>query len=133
MNFGLKIIILFVMIWLHIVDDFYLQGALAAFKQRKWWKENAPEKMYRNDYKICLFIHAFSWSFMIMIPAAVCLFLNVIKVTPYIYLPWIATCTYFHALIDNAKANEKVINLITDQSLHFVQIILTWLLFFVLF
>ena len=38
----MKYIILIIMIFLHIVDDFYLQGVLAKFKQKDWWKENYP-------------------------------------------------------------------------------------------
>ena len=31
-----------------------------------------------------------------------------------------------HAIVDNAKANEKQINLIKDQLIHISQIIITW-------
>jgi hypothetical protein len=31
-----------------------------------------------------------------------------------------------HAIVDDLKANKKAINLIQDQSIHLVQIILTW-------
>ena len=31
-------------------------------------------------------------------------------------------------IVDNAKANDKIINLIQDQSAHIVQIIWTWFL-----
>ena len=31
---------LLTMIFLHIVDDYYLQGVLAKMKQRKWWEDN---------------------------------------------------------------------------------------------
>ena len=41
--------ILFVMVFGHIVDDYYLQGILASMKQKSWWKENAPDKMYEKD------------------------------------------------------------------------------------
>ena len=64
----MKIFILFSMIFCHIVDDFYLQGCLAKFKQKKWWQENYPNELYRNDWIISLLIHAFSWTFMIMLP-----------------------------------------------------------------
>ena len=65
---AMKVFILFAMIFCHIVDDYYLQGILASMKQRQWWKENAPNKMYEHDYIVALIMHAFSWSFMISIP-----------------------------------------------------------------
>jgi hypothetical protein len=34
-----------------------------------------------------------------------------------------------HAYVDNLKANNHKINLIQDQSIHLVQIIITWALF----
>ena len=58
------------MIFCHIVDDYYLQGWLASAKQKQWWKDNAPDKLYRFDYIWALIMHSFSWSFMIMLPLA---------------------------------------------------------------
>lgn len=34
--------IFLLMIFLHIIDDYKLQGWLASAKQKKYWKENAP-------------------------------------------------------------------------------------------
>ena len=70
----MKIFILIVMLFFHIVDDYYLQGILAKMKQKKWWKENANNKKYKYDYIVALICHSFSWAFMIMLPIA--LFLN---------------------------------------------------------
>ena len=56
------------MIFMHIVDDYYLQGILASMKQRLWWKQRASEPTYRYDYIWALLMHAFSWTFMIMLP-----------------------------------------------------------------
>ena len=116
----MKILILFAMIFAHIVDDYYLQGILAKMKQKKWWEENAPDKLYRRDYIVALIAHAFSWSFMINIPT---LFIS----TNYIVmLLFIVVNTYVHAYVDNAKANKFSINLIIDQICHLVQIVGTW-------
>ena len=52
--------ILLTMIFLHIVDDFKLQGLLAQFKQKQWWEDFAPESMYVYDYIMSLLIHSFS-------------------------------------------------------------------------
>ena len=32
--------ILFLMIFLHIIDDFCLQGIMASMKQKSWWQEH---------------------------------------------------------------------------------------------
>ena len=68
MVFSQRLLILFIMIFCHLIDDYKLQGILAKMKQRQWWKENANKYMYRNDYKVALIEHAFSWSFMITLP-----------------------------------------------------------------
>ena len=73
MNIAYKILILFTMIFCHIVDDYYLQGWLASAKQKSWWEKNAPEKLYKYDYLAALFMHSFSWSFMIMLPPTIAL------------------------------------------------------------
>jgi len=117
----MKLFILFAMIFAHIVDDYYLQGILAKMKQKKWWQENAPSRLYRNDYIVALIMHSFSWSFMITLPT---LFIS----TNYIIMVlFIAFNTILHAYIDNAKANKYSINLIVDQICHLIQIIITWI------
>ena len=65
-----KSFIFILMIFCHIVDDYYLQGWLASAKQKKYWKDNAPDKMYKHDYIWALIMHSFSWAFMIMLPMA---------------------------------------------------------------
>ena len=64
----LKTILLLTMLFCHIVDDYYLQGWLASAKQKLWWEKNVPDKLYKNDYIMALCEHAFSWTFMIMLP-----------------------------------------------------------------
>lgn len=64
----MKIFILFCMLFCHVIDDYYLQGILASMKKKSWWEKNAPDELYKNDYKMALFMHSFSWSFMIMLP-----------------------------------------------------------------
>lgn len=120
---GIKLLILFTMIFLHIVDDYYLQGWLASAKQKVWWEKNAPDKMYKNDYIVALFMHSFSWSFMIMLP--VTLYLLIIGGTwyPMFYISNLLV----HMYVDNLKANKHEINLIQDQSMHMVQIVATWI------
>ena len=132
MGFGIKLMILAVMLWLHIVDDYYLQGILAKLKQKQWWQENTSNKLYKDDYKIALIEHAFSWAFVIMIPVAACILMKYINAHPITYIIMLISNTLIHAYIDNEKANKHTINLILDQSVHFYQIIITWLVFFII-
>lgn len=122
MPMGYYVLILIVMIFCHIVDDYYLQGWLASAKQREWWQQNAPDIMYRHDYIVALFMHSFSWTFMIML-------------VPTIYIlifggswPWLAFVlnVLLHMIVDDLKANKKVINLVQDQGVHMIQIVATW-------
>lgn len=117
--------VLILMIFCHIVDDYYLQGWLASAKQKQWWKDNAPDKLYRFDYIWALIMHSFSWSFMIMLPIAFTLNFNI--GVGYIFL--LILNTTLHATIDDCKANKKVINLWIDQICHMVQIAGTFAIF----
>ncbi len=116
----MKLLILFAMIFAHIVDDYYLQGILAKMKQKKWWEENAPDKMYRYDYIVALITHAFSWSFMITVPTLL------ISDKYFAMCIFIIINTIIHAYVDNEKANKRCINLIVDQLCHIIQIIGLW-------
>ena len=40
--------------------------------------------------------------------------------------------TVIHYIVDDLKANKYKINLVIDQSIHFIQIILTFILFFII-
>lgn len=115
---------LLTMIFLHIVDDYYLQGVLAKMKQREWWENNGHiEYMYDYDYLMALFMHSFSWSFMIMIPTMI----------NNCFIWWLFVLNLIvHFITDHLKANLYKINLIVDQSIHLIQIILTWLICFII-
>jgi hypothetical protein len=117
--------VLILMIFCHIVDDYYLQGWLASAKQKQWWKDNAPDKLYRFDYVWALLIHSFSWSFMIMLPIAISQGFDV----SWVFGLMLVINTALHAFVDNLKANVKVINLWVDQSIHMLQILYTFWMF----
>ena len=117
----MNIFILLSMIFLHIIDDYKLQGILASMKQKKWWQEQKEYKdLYKNDYLMALAMHSFSWTFMIMLPIAFSLNFNI----GYWLLAYIANWRV-HAFVDDLKANKFKINLITDQLIHLGQIIIT--------
>lgn len=42
-------LMLFAMIFFHIMDDFVLQRDLSLYKQKQWWKEKYPEQLYENE------------------------------------------------------------------------------------
>ena len=122
----MKLFILLCMIFCHVVDDYYSQGILASMKQKSWWKNNYPDKLYKYDYLMALFMHSFSWAFMIMLPPTV--YTMIVGATWYPILYVLNLCVHFY--VDNLKANKMKINLIQDQCVHMIQIVGTWLLYF---
>ena len=122
----MKLFILFVMIFAHIVDDYYLQRILASLKQKSWWeKQENYKSLYKYDYIAALIMHAFSWSFMISLPTLYFGFTKWIMVA-------ILLNTIIHGIVDDLKANKGKINLIIDQSIHIVQVVITWILLVVI-
>lgn len=112
--------LLLCMIFCHVVDDYYLQGWLAQDKQKIYWT-NCPSE-YKYDYIWVSIMHAFSWSFMIMLP---------IMVVSGFTVSWIFVVVFVvnllvHAFVDDSKANKKKINLWQDQLIHMLQIIITF-------
>lgn len=128
MNEMSKIFAVLLMLFCHIVDDYYLQGILASMKQKKWWQKNAPREKYKFDYIVALLMHSMSWSFMIMLPVAIYCGFNV---GGQFFFFWL-TNALIHAFVDNEKANEFSINLITDQLIHALQIAATALFLIIL-
>ncbi len=127
----MKIAILVFMFMAHLVDDYYLQGWLASAKQKSWWIKNAPDPLYEYDWVMALFCHAMSWSIMIMLPIMVYSLCSGIDLQ-WFYLA-IPINLGIHFTVDNLKANQHKINLIVDQLAHFIQIYVTWLIWFLIF
>ena len=125
------VLIFLCMLFCHIVDDFYLQGILAKMKQKSWWKEQTTEAMYEKDWLPALIAHGISWAFMIMFPCNIYLLIHkpdeiyLFSLT-YIWNVWL------HCRTDHLKCNKHEINLIVDQGIHVFQILVTFLVFFVL-
>ena len=113
------------MIFFHIVDDYYLQGWLASAKQKSYWEANAPDELYKRDYICALIMHSISWTFMIMLPIAYYQGFDINKTFAILFI----INTLFHAVIDDQKANRKLINLWHDQLFHIIQIVLTFVCF----
>lgn len=120
---GTKFLILISMVFCHIVDDYYLQGWLASAKQKSWWDKNSPDKLYKHDYIAALFMHSFSWTFMMMLVPTIYIILFGGRYYPLVFVANLI----IHMITDNLKANVKVINLWQDQLIHMIQIIGTFI------
>ena len=127
------VIMFFIMFWLHLIDDFHLQGFLGDLKQKDWWKENYPDKLYEHDWMFALFEHSFSWAFTTHIPLLALSIYSYYTNGRYNCLIAYVVCmilhTGFHMVIDNLKANDLAINLATDQILHICQIVISLTLY----
>lgn len=125
----MKIFILISMLFCHIIDDFCLQGILASMKQKSWWEENYSNEQYKNDYKISLFMHSASWSFMILLPISIYAILN--YYSGMFWIEWLGLFiinTIIHIFVDDLKANKQKINLVIDQTIHLIQLAITWVI-----
>ena len=118
--------LLLFMIFFHILDDWVLQGKLGLMKQKSWWRAQSEYKdMYKYDYIVALITHAFSWTFMIMLPIAYILNWQISIGFVIAFL----VNLFMHAIVDDLKANRKKINLIVDQAIHIIQIVATFCFF----
>ena len=102
-DIGYKILILLAMIFCHIVDDYYSQGILASMKQKEWWKNNAPDSLYKHDYLMALFMHSFSWTFSIMFLPTLCIVILGGIWRPVVFIANIV----LHMIVDDLKANKR--------------------------
>ena len=118
--------VLGIMFLLHFLADFNLQiGArLDKFKQWRWWRKQIPAEkedewnMYKNDYKVALWIHSFQWALVTCLPLAMCVG-TVYGVSVFVHAS-------AHYIADDMKANDMNINLIRDQLFHAAQVLVIW-------
>lgn len=131
------ILILFTMVFIHIMLDFHQGDTIATMKTKQWWL-NHPDygEKYKYDYIVVLLVHGLSWAFAVSIPLFVYIHINPIGFifmntnNLMVVLLWFVIFNGLgHALIDHLKANEKIINLIADQVLHLIQILIVWGIF----
>lgn len=85
--------------------------------------------MYKKDYLMALGEHAFSWTFMVMLIPSIYILVNHVSEMDGIY--FVAFCVNWatHFLVDDFKANQRMINLVQDQLIHIGQVIATWSFF----
>ena len=115
-------LVFLLMIAMHVIEDFHLQGRMTDMKQKSWWEEYPPK--YSGDYGPVLMLHGMEWSILVSLPLLLITGLNV----PGIVLLGIVINGFVHAIVDDLKANRFLINLGTDQSIHILQILLIYLL-----
>lgn len=118
--------VLLCMFFMHLLDDYNLQGILAKLKCKNWWITNSPypTEKYEYDYIIALLEHGFMNSFMVHIPIYLWLCQN-----EKILIISVLIFAIIHSFIDHLKANCKMINLIQDQIIHIVLIVIWWAYF----
>ena len=119
--------ILLLMVFCHLIDDFVLQDKFTYLKQKSWWEKTCRDEglsieKYGKDYVMALFEHSLEWSIAIILPI-----IFILDVPGWVLLCSVAINTIIHYIVDNAKANQLRLNLIQDQLIHFIQIIVTWL------
>ena len=106
------------MLFMHVIEDFHIQGILANMKQRVWWfNQRGYSPRYKYDYIPSVLAHGFEWAFIIYIPI-----FYYIGVSYFVLFSLIITAL-LHAFIDHLKCNMGLINLCQDQTLHILQIL----------
>lgn len=114
--------VLLLMLAMHVIEDFHLQGRMADMKQRSWWSQY-PE-MYDRDYIAVLILHGMEWSVLVSLPL---LLVTGLDMPPAVVLAIVAN-GLIHAYVDDLKANRLRIDLITDQTVHIIQMLAVLLL-----
>ena len=115
------------MLFMHVIADYNVQGCLANMKQKSWWVDQCDQlnvgfAKYKNDYKMALFMHSFSWAFLVMLPLFIVDGFNLSLLCFWGFV-W---NTEIHYFIDDFKANVHMINLVQDQIFHIIQIVVTF-------
>lgn len=141
MTWYLELLTLIIMFFLHVIEDFHLQGKLANFKQRGWVKHEVDKEGSRvyterckYDYLVGLCYHSFEWSFCISLPLLVWTFTLYTELFGC-YFVLLGVNSLLHGIVDNMKCNlfgKWQLTLVQDQVIHLVQIIMTWGLFIIL-
>ena len=107
------------MLFMHVIEDFHIQGILANMKQRVWWYNQANySPKYKYDYIPAVIAHGFEWAFFVHIP--IFYYIG----TSYFIIFSLITTAFLHALIDHLKCNLYMTNLCQDQMFHILQLLL---------
>lgn len=125
----MKTLLLFSMLWFHILDEFYMPTILNKLKCKRWWKENTDEH-YHNDWAMSLMLYGMMWSMTIHIPVVTYLyFTNNLKSMYGFIVGTICINQFIHCIIDDLKCNRGALNLTQSQILHIIQIVCTYIFY----
>lgn len=148
----MTVMTLLMMVLMHIIEDFHLQGKMGEMKQKMWWIGQSWESVqdltlledrvgvhrrtmekYGRDYIPVLLLHGFEWSMFIHMPilAAHVIADGWVFSDEFVVLftTSVLVNAAVHVIVDHLKANRLVINLIVDQTAHMLQIIATFTVF----
>ena len=128
---------------LHLIADFNLQGILANMKQKSWWRKEVKKAWERGafdtiyppgtdirnhielptwydcDWLAGLVCHALMWSLVTFLPL-------MFIISPQSFGGIIIMNAFIHAVIDHLKCNRLgTLNLCQDQILHVGQLMIT--------
>lgn len=131
----IKIILFLAMVFIHCMLDFHQGDTIANMKQKSWWEKHPNYKdLYKYDFIAVLIVHGFSWSFGVQIPILLYNISSPISNHGWILNIFIIIINGFiHSYIDHLKANKMYINLVQDQTCHLLQMILSWMIYFIVF
>lgn len=152
----MTVMTLLMMVLMHIIEDFHLQGKMGEMKQKMWWVGQSWKSVqelpflndkldvhrcnlerYRRDYIPVLLLHGFEWSMFINMPilAAHVIADGWIFSDEFVVLftTSVLVNAAVHAIVDHLKANCLAINLIVDQTAHILQIIATFAVFYIVY
>ena len=121
----IEILLMLAALYMHWISDFVLQGCLADLKQKDWWAKNAPDKKYKDDWGMAMFVHGYSWAISVAIPFiayGLCAGNRPLVVASLVMIPINGAV---HEVVDGLKCNARRISLWTDQCAHMVQIAVT--------
>lgn len=119
------LIVLTLMILGHLFADYPLQGWLAQAKQKSYWRLYGIKNA--KDWIPALICHATMWGILVFLPMAFAFGAELQLGWMWIALP---INIIVHFIIDDLKANRHKINLWQDQLLHLIQILITWLVWY---
>lgn len=106
------------MLAMHVIEDFHIQGKMADMKQSSFWEKY--DSRYGGDYIPVLILHGIEWSVLVALPLMVADGFQ----TSAGLVVLIFVNALLHSYIDHLKCNEFRINLIQDQAIHITQIVL---------
>lgn len=110
-------VVLLLMVAMHVIEDFHLQGRMADMKQRAWWSQY-PER-YSRDWMPVILLHGMEWSVLVSLPLLLLTGLD----AGWWFAAMVAVNGLVHAGVDHLKANSLRIDLIQDQTVHMVQMV----------